>query len=108
MVPVFLVFMLMPGISGGNYIAASIFAIASASDFLYGGLARKNIKKLSVKVNNKKYTHYHLYNSLYLSPVICCNHNIVVRRNQPKAADNMCFNGASFVAPGGMWQGQTG
>ena len=42
MVPVFLVFMLMPGISGGNYIAASIFAIASASDFLDGYLARKN------------------------------------------------------------------
>ncbi|MDE7326461.1 MAG: CDP-diacylglycerol--glycerol-3-phosphate 3-phosphatidyltransferase [Lachnospiraceae bacterium] len=42
MVPVFLIFMLTPGIRGGNYIAAAIFAIASASDFLDGYLARKN------------------------------------------------------------------
>lgn len=42
MVPVFLIFMLVRGIPGGNYIAAVIFAVASASDFLDGYLARKN------------------------------------------------------------------
>ncbi len=42
MVPVFLIFMLAPGISAGNYIAAVIFSVASASDFLDGSLARKN------------------------------------------------------------------
>ena len=42
MIPVFLVFMLVPGIPGAQYIAAAIFIIASASDFLDGYLARKN------------------------------------------------------------------
>ncbi|MDE7297283.1 MAG: CDP-diacylglycerol--glycerol-3-phosphate 3-phosphatidyltransferase [Lachnospiraceae bacterium] len=42
MIPVFLVFMLVPGIPGGRYVAAAIFIIASASDFLDGYLARKN------------------------------------------------------------------
>lgn len=42
MIPVFLVFMLVPGIPGGKYIAAVVFVIASVSDFLDGYLARKN------------------------------------------------------------------
>lgn len=42
MVPVFLIFMLVPGIPGAKYIALVIFAVASASDFLDGYLARKN------------------------------------------------------------------
>ena len=42
MIPVFLVFMLVPGIPNGKYIAAAVFVIASVSDFLDGYLARKN------------------------------------------------------------------
>ena len=42
MIPVFLVFMLVPGIPGAKYFAAGVFIIASASDFLDGYLARKN------------------------------------------------------------------
>ena len=41
MIPVFLVFMLVPGISYGNYIATAVFAIACASDALDGHIARK-------------------------------------------------------------------
>ena len=32
MIPVFLVFMLVPGIPNGKYIAAAVFVIASVSD----------------------------------------------------------------------------
>lgn len=42
MIPVFLVFMLVPGIPGAKYFAAGVFIIASTSDFLDGYLARKN------------------------------------------------------------------
>lgn len=42
MIPVFLVFMLVPGISYGNYIATAVFAIACASDALDGHIARKH------------------------------------------------------------------
>lgn len=42
MVPIFVVFMLVPGIPNAKYIALVIFAVASASDFLDGYLARKN------------------------------------------------------------------
>ena len=42
MIPVFLVFMLVPGIPYGNYIATAVFAIACASDALDGYIARKN------------------------------------------------------------------
>ncbi len=42
MIPVFLVFMLVPGIPFGNYIAVAIFAIACLSDALDGYLARKH------------------------------------------------------------------
>lgn len=42
MIPVFLVFMLIPGIPAGKYLAAIIFSVAAASDFLDGYLARKN------------------------------------------------------------------
>lgn len=42
MIPVFLIFMLVPGIPGGNYIATAVFAIACASDALDGHIARKH------------------------------------------------------------------
>ena len=41
MIPVFLVFMLVPGSPYGNYIATAVFAIACASDALDGHIARK-------------------------------------------------------------------
>lgn len=41
MIPVFLIFMLVPGIPFGNYIAAAIFIIAALSDMLDGYIARK-------------------------------------------------------------------
>lgn len=42
MIPVFLVFMLVPNIPYGNYIATAVFAIACASDALDGHIARKH------------------------------------------------------------------
>ena len=42
MIPVFLVFMLVPNIPCGNYIATAVFAIACASDALDGYIARKH------------------------------------------------------------------
>lgn len=42
MIPIFLIFMLVPGIPYGNYIAAAVFIIAALSDLLDGYLARKN------------------------------------------------------------------
>ncbi|MBQ8799411.1 MAG: CDP-diacylglycerol--glycerol-3-phosphate 3-phosphatidyltransferase [Lachnospiraceae bacterium] len=42
MIPVFLVFMLVPGIPFGNYIATTVFVIACLSDALDGHIARKN------------------------------------------------------------------
>ena len=42
MIPVFLVFMLVPGITYQNYIATALFVIASISDAVDGHLARKN------------------------------------------------------------------
>lgn len=42
LVPFFIVFMLCEGIPYGNYIAAGIFIIASATDALDGYIARKN------------------------------------------------------------------
>ena len=42
MIPVFLVFMLVPGIPYSNYIATAVFAIACASDALDGYIARKH------------------------------------------------------------------
>ena len=42
MIPVFLVFMLVPGISYGNYIATAVFVIACLSDALDGHIARKH------------------------------------------------------------------
>ncbi|HHV13894.1 MAG TPA: CDP-diacylglycerol--glycerol-3-phosphate 3-phosphatidyltransferase [Clostridiales bacterium] len=41
MIPVFLVFMLVPDIPGGKYIAAAVFIIAALSDLLDGYLARR-------------------------------------------------------------------
>ncbi len=42
MIPVFLVFMLVPGLPYGNFIATAVFAIACASDALDGHIARKH------------------------------------------------------------------
>lgn len=42
MIPVFLVFMLVPGIPFHNYIATAVFVIACISDAVDGHLARKN------------------------------------------------------------------
>jgi CDP-diacylglycerol---glycerol-3-phosphate 3-phosphatidyltransferase len=42
MIPVYLIFMLVPGIQYGRYIAAGIFIIAALSDLLDGYIARKN------------------------------------------------------------------
>jgi len=42
MIPIFLVFMLVPNISYGNYIATAVFVIACLSDALDGHLARKH------------------------------------------------------------------
>ena len=42
MIPIFLIFMLVPGISYGTEIAAAIFIIAALSDLLDGYIARKN------------------------------------------------------------------
>lgn len=41
LVPVFLVFMLVPGIPGGKWIAFAVFIVASLSDTLDGYIARK-------------------------------------------------------------------
>jgi CDP-diacylglycerol---glycerol-3-phosphate 3-phosphatidyltransferase len=41
MIPIFLVFYLVPSIPNGNYIAAIIFIIASLTDFVDGQIARK-------------------------------------------------------------------
>ncbi|MBH1942376.1 CDP-diacylglycerol--glycerol-3-phosphate 3-phosphatidyltransferase [Mobilitalea sibirica] len=42
MIPIFLIFMLVPGITYGQYIAAAIFILAALTDALDGYLARKN------------------------------------------------------------------
>lgn len=42
MIPIFLIFMLIPDISYGRYIAAAIFIIAALTDLLDGYIARKN------------------------------------------------------------------
>lgn len=42
MIPFFLIFLLVPGIPGGKYIAAVLFVIAASSDAVDGYLARKN------------------------------------------------------------------
>lgn len=41
MIPIFLVFMLVPGIQYGRYIAAGIFIVAALSDLADGYIARK-------------------------------------------------------------------
>ncbi len=41
MIPIFLIFMLNPGIPYAKYIAAAVFIIAAISDFLDGYIARK-------------------------------------------------------------------
>ena len=40
MIPIFVAFMLIPGIPYGQYIAAAVFLIAALSDLLDGYLAR--------------------------------------------------------------------
>ena len=42
MIPIFVAFMMIPGIPGGRYAAAGVFIIAALSDMLDGYLARKN------------------------------------------------------------------
>ncbi len=42
MIPFFLIFMLIPEILGGNYIAAVLFVVAAISDAVDGHIARKN------------------------------------------------------------------
>ena len=42
MIPVFVLFMLIPGITYGRYIAAGIFILAALTDALDGYIARKN------------------------------------------------------------------
>ncbi|MBO5198699.1 MAG: CDP-diacylglycerol--glycerol-3-phosphate 3-phosphatidyltransferase [Lachnospiraceae bacterium] len=42
MIPFFLIFMLVPGIPGGKYIAAVLFVIAAASDAVDGYIARRD------------------------------------------------------------------
>lgn len=42
MIPVFVAFMLIPGVPYGKYLAATVFIIAALSDLLDGYLARKN------------------------------------------------------------------
>lgn len=42
MIPIFLIFMLIPGIPNGTYIAAAIFIIAALTDLLDGYIARKH------------------------------------------------------------------
>lgn len=42
MVPLFVIFMLVPSIPYGKYIAAAVFVIAALSDLLDGYIARKN------------------------------------------------------------------
>lgn len=41
MIPIFLIFLLVPGIPYGNYIATAVFVVACLSDALDGYLARK-------------------------------------------------------------------
>ncbi len=42
LIPVFIVFMLVPGIPGGKWYALAFFCVASVTDFFDGYLARKN------------------------------------------------------------------
>ena len=42
MIPIFLVFLLVPGIPYGNYVATAVFVIACLSDALDGHIARKH------------------------------------------------------------------